>query len=806
MPLSPYPRQGQRIAPKSLCELLNVPVTDYVQAPELAPTTKLCDLDEAIWQLTDQATCHALADAVVAQVHRSQAALLNKLGERHLPQPPYNIQLGDIELEQRTFNCIKRSLNGNLQALNQCTIREVLNLRSFGIKSLIDLLSSLESTINIYHEPLLGLTLNDIDDQTLAFQGAAHDLVAMLHTGFNPDAAQNHINRMRHCAQRMTLSIASLAQFAAQAQSGQPLRPRLDPDLTAAAQQIAAIPGATAIRRNDPRLGALLASIDASAKTVGQLIEPLISRVHDPMCVPELLPRLHELHQRLVELSSMSLEDELFEVIHTAFAKPSKAGTERNAKAIARRYGWDGRGGSTLEEIAGEFGLSRERIRQICEPIEAALKSLEQQRLFAPVLQRALDFIAAQAPLTTEAMAMQLANSGLAKSALPIKMLLHLAKSLGCVTSVSIELINGQSFVVRSATDIATITAMMAQDLKQSAVISLARKLIRRQGAATVEALVAQLNAPQGANETGTASRFDLDFTVQALTSQADFAWLDPVPGWFWFAKSPRNGLLAQIEKVLAAAERIQVADLRRALARTYRRDDSALPQQVLLELCRQFPSCQVAGETIAAAASADLWSALSPTEQSMVRILKEQGPLMQRAAFEERCLKLNVPRATFYMYLDTSSVIQRYARGVYGLPGVAVEPAVIEALTPKHHWAKREVLLNFGWTPQRKIWLAYKISQGMLNYGVCSVPQAMSQFIDGKFRLLTADGTQVGNLTRRKTQAKGLKPFFRRHRVAVGDSLLLLFDLTNRTATAHLVDAGLLDEYQSASEAMDAL
>ena len=40
-------------------------------------------------------------------------------------------------------------------------------------------------------------------------------------------------------------------------------------------------------------------------------------------------------------------------------------GTGRNAYIAARYYGFDGRGGGSLQSVGNEFGLTRERIRQI---------------------------------------------------------------------------------------------------------------------------------------------------------------------------------------------------------------------------------------------------------------------------------------------------------------------------------------------------------------------------------------------------------------------------------------------------------
>lgn len=86
-----------------------------------------------------------------------------------------------------------------------------------------------------------------------------------------------------------------------------------------------------------------------------------------------------------------------------------------------------------------------------------------------------------------------------------------------------------------------------------------------------------------------------------------------------------------------------------------------------------------------------------------------------------------------------------------------------------------------------RKIWVAFQVSDAMVNSGMFGVPAAMRQFLEGDFRLIAADDDPVGMLAIRENGAWGLSPFFRRRGVESGDYLALEFDLITRSATAEV-------------------
>jgi len=107
----------------------------------------------------------------------------------------------------------------------------------------------------------------------------------------------------------------------------------------------------------------------------------------------------------------MSLEEELSDLLRCAHLGGS-ALTERNHRLMVQLLGWDGHGGSTLQQVGDTEGITRERARQI---LRRAVNKLEGRQIFAPTLDRALSFLAEQQALPLEAVARRLAEEGFAK-------------------------------------------------------------------------------------------------------------------------------------------------------------------------------------------------------------------------------------------------------------------------------------------------------------------------------------------------------------------------------------------------------
>ncbi|MHB1037671.1 MAG: DNA-directed RNA polymerase subunit alpha C-terminal domain-containing protein [Pirellulales bacterium] len=535
---------------------------------------------------------------------------------------------------------------------------------------------------------------------------------------------------------------------------------RLDEHLTLDAERLGRIRHAQTIHRDDPRLGASLREFGGEAATVRELVERLSKRRVDPPTAGHLSLQIRRFRRSVHLLHHQKLEEELAQVF-------VPDGSQRNRKIVAQYFGWDGGTGCTLEFLGSQHGITRERVRQICSRAATRKRT---GRVFAPVVDRALAFLARQLPASVENLEQALSAEGLTACGLKLESLESAAGLLGRKPRFSVVSVGRRRLAVR-------------RELRAvpKAVIRTATRATLRQGAATlaeIESLVA--------GETGTKA--DAATVLATLELRDDLRWLDREKGWFRLGSLEKHGLARTIEKVLAVAGRIGVAELRTALRR-HRRNGSPPPRDVLLEFCRQLPGCRVEDGVILADPPRDWQDVLTGIEATMVGLLKQHGPVLLRDAFESLCLASGMNQSSFRVYVLGSPIIAQLGRGLYGLLGTKVAPEILDGLLAEQRpsVSHSKVLQGFGWSDLGKPWLAYRLSRGTVASGVLSVPAVMKDALQGAFRLRGADGADVGTLVSRDYSAWGLSPLFRRFGGKPGDHLRLTFDLAEREVVAQL-------------------
>lgn len=152
MGISRYPRPGHKISPDLLAPVLEVPIPWRLINQERELAGMLSELDENVWKRWSPNVCAKLGAAVVREISSRIASLPPEILDQKLPMPEDVLRehlaagLEVLPLEARTYNClVAEGIADSPERLAQLTIADLLKIRSFGAKSLVDLLATLES-------------------------------------------------------------------------------------------------------------------------------------------------------------------------------------------------------------------------------------------------------------------------------------------------------------------------------------------------------------------------------------------------------------------------------------------------------------------------------------------------------------------------------------------------------------------------------------------------------------------------------------------------------------------------------------
>ena len=533
-------------------------------------------------------------------------------------------------------------------------------------------------------------------------------------------------------------------------------------ELTAAAKRLAQLPVAELAHGEDPRFAQLIRDVDIEADTAAELAERLLARSQDPPDPPYAAEQVQELIRRIEGMPDLTLEEELIQIF-------GSTPYERNRKILIGYYGWEDGRQHTLTEIGNRFGITRERIRQVCAKLTRKYKNIG--TILAPVMDRALSMLDERLPCAASTFEAELAEQGLTAINMQLESVATGAKLLGREVTFRIVKVDADRLAVQPKEVEATM-----------AIVDLAKKEIYFHGLATVETIerIVAEKFPSGIKR---------ELVTEVLPLIDGFSWLDERREWFRLVSIAKHGLPKAIDKILAVAGEVTIAQMRSAMSRNRRLWKSPPPENVLLEFCRQTPGVRVEGKRIIADPPRDWKKSLTGVEAQLVAVLKEHGPVMERGAMEDLCVAGGMNRFSFHAFVSWSPVIAQYGHSVYGLLGAEVSQQQVDDLIAKRR-AKRlahRVLDDHGRTEDGRIWLSYRLSKAASTYAVITIPAALKKVVRGRFKLLDSDGEQIGTLATKDGRAWGLGAFMRQRQAQVGDYVVVTLDLKKRTAVVEL-------------------
>lgn len=648
------------------------------------------------------------------------------VGKMKMPLLPQEFNYFELQLKIRTENALNKiGIWEEPQRLSNKTVRDLLTLKNFGVLSLLDLMKSLEPCVKQFHSNISeGIRIS----QKPLFES----------TSYQPSLTQNR---------RIINSI----------------------ELKNEAANLLELKFVESIKSEDFRFGNFIRRIDKKAEDVSDLAKRIMIDENIPTDETKMLLLLKELGEKISSIQEMKLEDELESYLQPIII-------ERDRKIVARRFGLNGKGLSTLQAIGDEFRVTRERIRQICKKWA---DELQESNVFAPKIENTIQFIAENAPNSCDVMMEKLVVEGLTEKPFQLENIKEIIGLFKIDCPFILKEVDGRMYILSDANEM-TVNLIHKKS----------RKAIEHWGVSTVEEITFQLS-----EENQNVSN---EFVEQVLTSKDDFCWLDKESGWFWLKSVPRNRLYNQMRKILSVAEKIDISELRSGISRHHRTRSLSPPKRVLLEFCKQTNLGRIEDDLVISGNNLNWEEELSNTEQFLVLILKENSNVMRRTDFEKVCMELGMSNPAFQVSLSYSPVIIKFGVGVYGLRGINIPIGLIESMTNSASRRRGRVLKDFGWK-NNNIWIAYQLSESAIKSGVIGVPSAVKDYIEGGFRLRTEENQTVGRIVIKETSAWGFSPFFRRRGGEIGDYMLLIFNTVNKEITIHIGDKDLIEEFQEA-------
>ncbi|MBP7509447.1 MAG: hypothetical protein KA807_16665 [Prolixibacteraceae bacterium] len=663
-----------------------------------------------------------------------------------------DISISDLNFSVRTTNCLKKLGVNILSDLVIRSERELIKTRNFGRKSLQeikDYLSRVGLNFKITnpdeHYLLRRFTFNNETEKTVKTI-LDPELYPILFIAIEELAFSQ---RTSNCLK--TLKVTYIGDLVRKTET----------DLLKTKNF-----GRTSLREIKNKLDIINMQLNTDIdKWESDYIQDALNRLKNEIEIEQenIEKKFHNANQKI-----STLDEELFYL-----TSPVGNNKTRNRMMVMEYFGWNGNSPLTLESVGAKFNVSRERIRQVCAPVYKKWKS---KNASARILENTLKLIKDSAPIQADKIESLITAKGISQKSISIDGIINAALITNRKIGFKTIDLNGEKIVV-----------LNKQVKLTKFIIATAKKNMSKQGIVNVEDLLFKLNEYERDNN-------NRRLLLIVLNLIKGLHWLDAEKEWFWFSFIPRNRLINQIRKILSVSDATDVSELRTGVARHHRMEGFSPPRKVLLEFCRHIPWCLVNGNTISALPPLKSEDVLSDVEKLFYLILKEHGPVMKREELEKACLNAGMNNITFALYLSYSPIITKYAIGIYGLRGSKIPPGYIESLMMKRK--PQQVLQDFGWMNEGKIWLALKLSKGTIKSGVFSVPSAMMQYLQGSYELRTADNDLIGRLLVKETRTWSLGPFIRRKGAEEGDYVVIVFDIHSRDAIIYIGDIDLLDDF----------
>lgn len=441
---------------------------------------------------------------------------------------------------------------------------------------------------------------------------------------------------------------------------------------------------------------------------------------------------------------------------------------KRRAIMFADRYGVSGEDKTVLQVIADQFGLTRERVRQVVESMAERAGGLD---FTLPSLTKL------KAATCTEEVWTVANFEERHRNLLGGVSLSDADRFAREILGTSVAAISDRSF----AHGVNALQPMIIHPAVQEIVVEVrtaSLRMIRSCGAAHAMFVTGLVSEAIG-------KAVSISDVRNALFAIEGMQWLTPDEDWYWLGPDTLNNrALEVVRKVLAVAGRkVDVEDLHQALCRsrrTYYKSESRaqppeieVPQEVLREILVRVPWLNVVQmDDFILTEEISIGEVLNSSEQAVVGVIEEHGGAAARNVFNRRFVKSGIfSLPNLQIVLAGSPVIQQFAFGVYGIRGREFpEKAFAEANASTSRLGSSVHVTDDGWCE-----FQLTVSEASLRNGVADIPKRVARVItSGTYTTEgLANGTiSLGTLKCSPTRTSGLTVLLRKAGIQAGERL----------------------------------
>lgn len=468
------------------------------------------------------------------------------------------------------------------------------------------------------------------------------------------------------------------------------------------------------------------------------------------------------LHRRIFELRPTAwrqhdtLEGELLALLQ-------EVEDERNAEMLTVFYGFNEAGPKTLEFTGQQYGLTRERVRQIAARAERKI-----QAMWRPLqcLEKAKVLITSKiGPLFKNEDFFQVAKGeGISKIKFNIEGVLRALDILGekhSITKVRI----GQVDIFGTAEEVTVPKRLLAA----------LRKDTSSNGCTNVQRLALLIGM-----ELEDAGR-----VRELLALFQEVFWLDDELTWLLSSRPPRNRLVNVASRIFSVASSVEMNELRAALRR-HVRINYVPPPEALGNLLQHYEIAEVADGF--AFGRSDLEKIeLGINDQGFVYAFEALGSPATREQLEDFCIdELGMNINSFYVYLSYSPLVTKLATGVFALVGQDVAPGAISQLKDEIKDGRFDD--SHGWSKVGTLWWHFQVDRPTAKAGTRSIPTFVFNLTSGDWEVKSVDGLRLGKARIENGFMSGFRSPFAALGVVNKDFLQFDFDISSRNVFVRIV------------------